>query len=99
MPLDIIAELVNIGTLSAFIIVALGILVLRKVQPMVERPFRCPLMPVIPVLCILSCGYLIYVLPDLTKVRFALWMALGLLMYFIFGMKNSRNSEKPIIVN
>ncbi len=96
LPLDLIAELVNIGTLSAFIIVAFGILVLRKVQPGADRPFRCPLMPWIPLLCIVSCAYLILMLPAVTQLRFVLWMAVGLCLYFAFGQRNSRNNTASI---
>ncbi len=91
IPLDVIAELVNIGTLAAFIIVAAGILVLRRVQPALERPFKCPLMPLVPLLCIVSCVVLIFMLPLVTQLRFILWMAIGLGVYFLFGMKNSTN--------
>jgi APA family basic amino acid/polyamine antiporter len=93
VPLDVIAELVNIGTLAAFIIVAIGILVLRKSSPGIVRPFRCPLVPYVPLLCIGSCACLILLLPGITQLRFILWMLVGLLIYFIFGMKNSRNDE------
>lgn len=92
IPLDVIAELVNIGTLAAFIIVAAGILVLRRVQPALERPFKCPLMPLVPLLCIVSCVVLIFMLPFVTQLRFIIWMALGLGVYFLFGMKNSTNN-------
>jgi APA family basic amino acid/polyamine antiporter len=95
VPLDVIAELVNIGTLAAFIIVACGILVLRKTQPGVDRPFRCPCMPWIPVLCIISCGVLILMLPAITQMRFILWMTLGLCLYFLYGAKNSSNNIQP----
>jgi len=94
LPLGLIAELVNIGTLAAFIIVASGILVLRKVQPGACRPFRCPAMPWIPLLCIVSCAYLIVMLPVVTQIRFVLWMAAGLCLYFLFGQKNSRNRTR-----
>jgi APA family basic amino acid/polyamine antiporter len=89
--LDDIAELVNIGTLAAFIIVAAGILVLRRTQPTLERPFKCPLMPLLPILCIVSCVILIYMLPLVTQLRFIVWMVIGLVVYFLFGMKNSSN--------
>jgi len=91
VSLDVIAELVNIGTLAAFIIVAIGILVLRKVDPHRERPFRCPCMPWLPVLCIVSCAALILVLPTLTQLRFIVWMLIGLCLYFVFGSKHSNN--------
>lgn len=92
LPLDLMAELVNIGTLAAFIIVAFGILMLRKVRPEVDRPFRCPLMPWIPLLCIVSCATLIIMLPGITQIRFVLWMAVGLFLYFVFGQRNSKNN-------
>ena len=92
IPLDVIAELVNIGTLAAFIIVAIGVLVLRKSSPGIERPFRCPGVPFIPLLCIVSCTGLILLLPGITQLRFILWMVVGLLIYFAFGLKNSENN-------
>jgi len=95
VPIGVIAELVNIGTLAAFIIVAAGILVLRKVQPSAKRPFRCPLMPWIPLLCIGSCAYLILVLPGLTQMRFVIWMLVGLCLYFLFGLKKGCNTVEP----
>ena len=91
VPLDVIAELVNIGTLAAFIIVAIGVLVLRKVDPHRVRPFRCPCMPWLPVLCIISCAALILVLPVVTQLRFIVWMLIGLCLYFVFGSKHSNN--------
>lgn len=95
VSLDVIAELVNIGTLAAFIIVACGILVLRKIQPGANRPFRCPCMPWIPLVCIASCGVLILMLPFITQMRFIIWMLLGLCLYFMFGLKNSSNNLQP----
>jgi len=95
LPLGFIAELVNIGTLAAFIIVAFGIIMLRKIQPGIERPFRCPAMPVVPVLCIVSCAVLIIVLPAVTQARFVVWMLIGLGIYYAFGMRNSTNARLP----
>jgi len=92
ISLDVIAELVNIGTLAAFVIVAAGILMLRRVQPALERPFRCPLMPVIPLLCIISCCILIVMLPFVTQLRFIIWMLIGLGVYFLFGIRHSTNT-------
>ncbi|MDI1353015.1 MAG: amino acid permease, partial [bacterium] len=89
IPLNDLAELVNIGTLFAFIIVCAGVLYLRRTQPQMHRPFRTPGMPYVPILGILSCLYLIINLPMLTMIRFVVWMAIGLIVYFIYSRKNS----------
>ena len=93
LPLTTIAELVNIGTLAAFIIVSLGVIVLRITQPSLPRPFRCPLVPLVPILCILSCGYLILALPLVTHLRFVLWLAVGLVIYLLYSRHHSRINE------
>ena len=93
LPLQSIAELVNIGTLAAFIIVSLGVIVLRYKRPELERPFRCPFVPWLPALCIISCGLLIYALPLVTHLRFIIWLAIGLVIYYLYGMKHSRINE------
>lgn len=93
LPLTSIAELVNIGTLAAFMIVSAGVIVLRYKRPDLERPFRCPMVPLVPVLCILSCGLLIFALPTVTHLRFVIWLAIGLVFYFLYGMKHSRINE------
>ena len=90
LPLTAIAELVNIGTLAAFIIVAAGVLVLRRNRPDLERPFRTPLVPLVPTLCIIACLGLILALPTVTHLRFVIWLALGLVIYFSYGVKNAR---------
>jgi APA family basic amino acid/polyamine antiporter len=93
LPLESMAELVNIGTLAAFIIVAAGVLVLRRVHPDLSRPFRVPLVPLIPVLCILFCLGLILALPTITHLRFIVWLAIGLVLYFFYGIRHSRYAE------
>ena len=93
LPLETIAELVNIGTLAAFIIVSLGIIVLRRTRPDLERPFRCPFVPVVPALCIISCTILIIMLPQVTHLRFVIWLCLGLVVYFAYGVHHSRIHE------
>ena len=90
-PLTIVAELVNMGTLVAFLIVALGVIILRYQQPTLARPFRCPLVPVVPILCIGTCGFLIFHLTTLAHEMFVIWLGVGLFIYFIYGMKNSGN--------
>ncbi|WP_034629863.1 amino acid permease [Desulfotruncus alcoholivorax] len=89
LPIGLVAELANIGTLTAFIAVSFGVIILRRTKPDLRRPFRLPLMPVIPVLTIISAAYLVINLPPLTWVRFAVWAGVGLLVYAIYGYKKS----------
>jgi len=88
--IDEIVQLTNIGTLFAFVLVAVGILVLRRTDPGRVRPFRTPWVPAVPLLAILSCGYLMFELPRDTWIRFGVWLALGLLLYFAYGIRKSR---------
>ena len=81
--------LTNIGTLFAFILVAIGILILRVREPDRPRPFRAPFSPVTPLLAVLFCGYLIYKLPDSSKWRFVIWLAIGVALYFGYGYRRS----------
>jgi APA family basic amino acid/polyamine antiporter len=90
LPIGIVGELVSIGTLLAFIIVCSGVLVLRYTHPEIPRPFRTPGVPVIPVLGILSCLYLMIGLPKDTWARLLGWMALGFIIYFAYGIRRSR---------
>ena len=79
----------NIGTLAAFILVCGGVIALRKNKPDMPRPFRLGFHPVIPLLGILTCAYLMASLPAATWFRFGIWMALGMVIYFVYGRKNS----------
>ena len=88
-PIEEVIELTNIGTLFAFIIVAVGILVLRRIEPDRPRPFRTPFVPVVPILAIVSCLWLMMGLPLITWIRFGIWLAVGLALYFMYGKKNS----------
>ena len=90
LPIGIVGELVSIGTLFAFVIVCAGVLVMRKTRPDLPRPFRTPAVPLVPILGILSCLYLMFSLPGDTWVRLILWMAIGLGIYFGYGRKHSR---------
>ncbi len=90
MPISDLAELVNIGTLFAFILVCGGVIVMRYRYPDIPRPFKTPAMPVIPILGILSCSYLIYHLPWVTMARFIIWMSAGMVIYTTYGYKNSK---------
>ena len=96
-PIRLLGELVSIGTLLAFVIVCGGILVLRHTRPDLPRPFRTPLVPLVPILGILICGYMMYGLPVDTWLRLLIWMAIGLFIYFGYGMSHSRlgRAERP----
>ena len=95
-PIALLGELVAIGTLLAFVIVSGGILVLRYRSPELHRPFRTPMVPVVPVLAILICGYMMYGLPTDTWLRLIIWLAIGLLIYFGYGRANSRVGRAEI---
>lgn len=90
LPFTALAELVNIGTLAAFVLVCAGVIVLRLRQPDMPRPFKVPFGILIPVLGVLSCGALIAFLPAVTHFRFALWLGLGVLLYFAYSIKHSK---------
>ncbi len=88
--IDELATLVNIGTLFAFVVVALGVLVLRRTRPDLPRAFRTPWVPVLPIASVAASVWLMLNLPVETWVRFAGWMALGVLIYFVYGRSHSR---------
>lgn len=92
--IDEIVQLTNIGTLFAFVLVALGIIILRRTNPDAKRPFRTPFVPVVPLLAVFSCGYLMIELPWETWVRFVIWLAIGLVFYFIYGVRHSALRDK-----
>ncbi|GAA3687829.1 amino acid permease [Nonomuraea antimicrobica] len=85
-----LAELVNIGTLFAFVVVSVGVLILRRTRPDLPRGFRVPLVPVLPVASVLACLYLMLNLPVQTWLRFLVWMVVGVLVYFVYGYRHSR---------
>ena len=87
--IDEVVQLTNIGTLFAFMLVAIGILVLRRTDPHRPRPFRTPLVPLVPVLAVLACGYLMVPLPLDTWLRFIGWLAIGIVIYLVYGMRHS----------
>nr|PZN46842.1 MAG: amino acid permease [Actinomycetota bacterium] len=90
IPLSALAELVNIGTLFAFVVVSAGVIILRRTRPDLHRAFRVPWVPVIPLLSVLSCLYLMLNLPVDTWLRFGVWMAIGVALYWVYGSRRSR---------
>ena len=90
VPLTSLAKLVNIGTLFAFVVVAAGVMVLRRSHPDLPRAFRTPLVPALPIVSILASFYLMLNLPAATWIRFAIWMAVGFVVYFLYSHRNSR---------
>ncbi len=92
LPIQEIAELTNIGTLFAFVLVCIGVWILRHADPGRQRPFKTPLVPLVPILGVLFCGYLMLSLPDVTWIRFFIWLAVGMVIYFAYGRHHSRVS-------
>jgi len=85
-----LADLTNIGTLFAFILVCFGVNVLRRVDPERARPFRVPFVPIFPILGVLMCLALMLSLPVMTWIRFVVWLAIGLLIYFLYSVRHSK---------
>jgi APA family basic amino acid/polyamine antiporter len=90
IPLGDLAELVNIGTLAAFVLVCLGVIVLRFTQPDLPRPFRSPYSPLFPALGMISCSALMAFLPAQTWWRFLIWLAIGIVFYFVYSKQHSK---------
>ena len=90
VPMNVVGEMTSIGTLLAFLMVCVGILILRKTNPEAKRPFKVPLVPLIPILGILTCIAMMVFLPWETWLRLAVWLIIGLAIYFWYGKKNSK---------
>ena len=89
-----IVELTNIGTLFAFVLVCIGIIILRRTDPDRPRVFKTPFVPVVPLLGIAMCIYLMMGLPTITWIRFVVWLVIGMVLYFTYGFKNSRLRQR-----
>ncbi|WP_118975140.1 amino acid permease [Taibaiella koreensis] len=96
VPIQVVGEMTSIGTLLAFVMVCLGVLILRRKQPEIPRPFRTPWVPVVPVLGIITCLVMMYALPWETWLRLLLWLAAGMLIYWLYGRKHSKLRRESI---
>ncbi|MDF2705715.1 MAG: amino acid permease [Nonomuraea muscovyensis] len=94
ISLGALAELVNIGTLFAFVVVSAGVIILRRTRPDLPRAFRTPLVPWLPILSVLACLYLMLNLPVETWLRFVIWMIVGAVLYFAYGYRHSRMARQ-----
>ena len=90
VPLDRLAELTNIGTLSAFVMISLAVLIMRKTHPELPRTFRCPGVPVIPMLAMGLCFFLMTQLLFITWLIFLIWMLVGITIYFLYSRQHSK---------
>lgn len=93
VPVKDLGHMVSIGTLLAFSLVCIGVLIMRKKMPDVPRAFKVPLVPFIPIAGVLVCGYLMYSLPLESWFRLILWMLIGVVIYYVYGKKNSKIDE------
>jgi APA family basic amino acid/polyamine antiporter len=98
-PIAKLEEMVNVGTLFAFVLVSAGVMVLRRTRPDLERGFRAPWVPVLPIASICACGWLMVNLTALTWVRFGVWLVVGAAIYAGYGYRNSvqgrRDAAQP----
>jgi basic amino acid/polyamine antiporter, APA family len=94
LPLTTLGELVNIGTLAAFVLVSIGVLVLRRTQPDLPRAFKTPLVPYVPIAAALICLFVMGFLTIGTWLRFLVWMGLGLIIYFAYSRSHSRLAQE-----
>jgi basic amino acid/polyamine antiporter, APA family len=90
VPGSVVGDMTSIGTLSAFILVCIGIIVLRKTKPDLQRQFKTPFVPYVPILGIVVCGAMIYGLGWPNWIRLLIWMAIGFVIYFSYSRKKSK---------
>lgn len=96
IPIGDAADMTNIGTLFAFVLVCFGVMVLRYTKPQQPRPFRLPFMPLVPILGMLACLGLMAFLPGLTWIRFGVWTIIGILVYAAYGLKHSKLATQHV---
>ncbi len=90
IPLNVLDEMTSVGTLLAFVLVSAGVWVMRRTHPELNRPFRTPMVPLVPILSILFSGALIIFLSPATQIRLVVWLVIGLVIYFSYGSKHSK---------
>ena len=90
VPLNVLDEMTSVGTLLAFVLVSAGVWVMRKTHPELNRPFRTPMVPLVPILAILFSSALIIGLSPMTQLRLVVWLVIGLVIYFSYGRKHSK---------
>ena len=98
VPARVVGEMTSIGTLFAFILVCIGVLVLRKKMPNAPRAFRTPLVPVVPVLGIGTCLFMMVFLPGDTWIRLIVWLIIGLVIYFGYSRHHSKLRQGELVV-
>jgi len=96
VPLSVLDEMTSIGTLLAFVLVSAGVWVLRRTHPELNRPFKTPMVPLVPILAILFSGVLIIGLSPMTKLRLVVWLVIGLVIYFSYGRRRSVLQNPPV---
>jgi APA family basic amino acid/polyamine antiporter len=94
VPIGVVGEMVSIGTLLAFVMVCLGVLIMRRTNPDAPRSFRTPWVPVVPILGIITCLVMMVSLPLATWIRLAVWLALGMVIYYGYGKKHSKLGQQ-----
>jgi APA family basic amino acid/polyamine antiporter len=94
VPGSVAGDLTSIGTLFAFILVCVGIIIMRRTDPLTPRPFKTPLVPLVPILGVIVCSAMIVGLPTDTQISALMWMVLGLIIYFLYSRHNSKLGNK-----
>ncbi|UYZ60591.1 amino acid permease [Hymenobacter latericus] len=97
VPIRVVGEMCSIGTLLAFVMVCVGVLIMRKREPNAPRAFRTPWVPVVPILGIVTCLVMMFSLPQDTWIRLFVWLAIGLVIYFLYGKKNSKLGQGQLV--
>ncbi|WP_414450774.1 amino acid permease [Burkholderia sp. 22PA0099] len=93
VPLNVLAELINIGTLAAFAMVSIAVIVLRRTRPDLPRAFRCPGVPFVPILAVAACLFLMLNLSAVTWKAFIIWLVIGLVIYFVYSRRNAKIAQ------